>query len=157
MLHFPVEAISAYVPLGVLYVLVALTLWTTLLRQSDAVSTGLWCGGAMLGGFGFAGLGIVGWQGDKYWLLASCVLVIASYVLRVNALRRDKKKKLGWLYELTFIWLVIMAYFLLSDFAFDSEAAFLVVHVFITGLLSYEALDTWKKYSYRNAAYISAA
>ncbi|GAB3190335.1 ATP-binding protein [Hydrogenophaga aquatica] len=90
--------LTAYVPLGGLYALVAITLWTVLAHQADRVSAAYWCGGAMMSGLGWGVLGWVGWTGLSAGITFGAALSVLGYVLRVAAIRRDMSLHMPWLW-----------------------------------------------------------
>ena len=88
MLPFTPLQLTALVA-GVLYGLLALTLWTLLRRRHPALPLALWVGGALLSGVALALLGLQAWLPGSLGLALAFHCLTAAFVLRVLALRQE--------------------------------------------------------------------
>lgn len=157
MAHWALEPLSAYVPLGMLYSAVGLTVWTVLVRQADPLSAGLWCGGVILTGAGYALVGTIGWDSATGWAALGALLSLIGYVFRVSALRRDAGTQAN-------IWAPLMALaalmgiMLLDLQASDMHAAlFHLGHLAGATWLASESYALWRSSKLRNALWLTLA
>lgn len=157
MVHWTLEPLSAYVPLGMLYSAVGLTVWSILVRKTDSLSAGLWCGGVVLTGAGYALVGSIGWGSDTGWTALGASLSLIGYVFRVSALRRDAGTHMNiWAPLMTLsAWMAIM---LLDPQANDLHAAwFHFGHLFGATWLACESYALWRSSKLHNALWLTLA
>ena len=91
MLPFTPLALIALVA-GVLYGLLALTLWRLLRRRHPVLPLALWVGGAMLAGLALVLLGLHAWLPGRSGATLAFHCMAGAFVLRILALRQE----LGW-------------------------------------------------------------
>ncbi len=86
----PLDPYTTIFNIGLLYSLMPLAVWTVLRGRHDPVSTGLWCGGALLSGMSYLLFGMRGSVPLMLSLHVASLIGYAGYALRWAALRYER-------------------------------------------------------------------
>jgi signal transduction histidine kinase len=151
---------TAFLVVGVLYVLLPLTTWTVLFRRHDRQAVALWCIGSLLYGVGFLFIGMREFVPVWLSLTLGNPICFAGYVFRGAALQRELDREMH-VASAAWLWLGCTAAFTAAHVfrSIDAPRLFVSVAAHVAGALWLASLS-WQLYrlhGYRSAAALAIA
>ncbi len=143
---------------SLLHLLVPATVYLVLRRNHDCRSLMTWCGGAALYGLGYLLIGLR--QAVPEWASVHLAnfLVLASYGLRISALRSECGRAAGWQVG---AWLVLLSFLAFEIAHWKAEAlrvqASILLQAVGSGWLAMAAHDLWRAFGLRVARAMALA
>jgi signal transduction histidine kinase len=124
-----IDARTAFLLAGLLFVALPATTWTILHRRHDLRSVAAWCSGSLLYGFGFILLGLREALDPILAFGIGNVLMFAAYPLRAAALRRELGETALDIKRFVLPWLAVSTAYLTALGASDLESPRLAISV----------------------------